>query len=201
MVEAECVKLHSDAFFNILRSVVEVKEESLMHLIGRKDGENLHVVNAIGIQTAERTKGKTNEGNMSAMKRLRLFDEAVSIPVKRMGGVVHRKIGEAHSHPSPSTYTGLSLEDRENVLQEMREYDLPYWLEIIVATEFKEYRKPREPHARLCDYPRKLRILVENGQLGFDMTFAAYHFYENGNRISVAELPISIPQRYFRYFR
>lgn len=201
MTEVEYVKLRGYAFFNMLRSAVEVREESLMHLFGRKDGNNLYVANASGIQTAERTKSVAEDSNRAAIERLRALDEAVAVPVKRMGGIVYRKIGEAHSHPSPRTCSSLSKDDRDNVFDEMRLCDLPYWLEIIISTEFKEYKHRREPHARLHNYPRKLRILIENGQMGFDMTFAAYYFCENGSRISVAELPILIPEKYFRYFR
>ncbi len=130
------VELAGAAYYNIVRSAVEVKSrETAGNLFGNVYGKTIMVVNAYPIQTAERKPSSVTYNDDGAIARLKALERVID-----SNGSRTRYIGGYHSHPVRGFVKELTVEDRCFVNGELEESIRAYWLEILLNIEGERYK-------------------------------------------------------------
>ena len=130
------VELAGTAYYNMIRSAVEVKSrETAGNIFGNVCGKTIRVINACPIQTAERKPSSVTYNDDLAIARLKALEHVID-----SNGSRTRFIGGYHSHPVKGFVKKLTVEDRRFANGELEESLKAYWLEILLNIEGERYK-------------------------------------------------------------
>ena len=201
------VNIFDDCFWNLVRTGGELVNywETMGYLIGRRHRNVIDVVNISPIHTAEKGKRSVGYGNGQARKRYRIMNDAITQFAQRRGKEGYKLIGQFHCHAGPSDEyeIGLNKEDDLRFIEdELHDFSLNEWLEIITFTTMRKYTRPKGVDKVLKVYPRRLKIIIRNENVGFHTRIAGFWIYRDGEqkvrcqkrpRLRCREIPVRFP--------